>query len=390
MQAMNPILALERQCFFIGPQPFHASNGLPKWLPFQLGVHPLYAIPRLVMNEVVSSALDRAYALGSMLSTPLGESSLATTRMQEMIHGLTTALGRNLEGCSMLEVGAGSGGLMAALRDKGADVTGVEIGPQGKIGAERYGLRIVEQPFAAGLFEERFDAIYSYGCLEHLDDLDEFFVACRASLKEGGLMFHSVPNSAPLFEAGNLAHLAHEHINYFSPENGARLFESQGFTPAGAKVTKAGNELMLWGTLNSTSEPRWPSHAVASETVKLAGYARRLYDHTARVQEHLAALFDSGDSIGFYAGGYEYGFRMDGKNIRYFDGDAYKHGLAWLAGLPTIEAPEALVRDPVDHLVIFKPHYFNTIVEKLEAMNIGQTRFVNIASLMEGDQETGL
>jgi hypothetical protein len=80
---------------------------------------------------------------------------------------------------------------------------------------------------------------------------------------------------------------------------------------------------------------------------------------------------------------------MQGETIRYFDGDIYKHGMAWLAGLPPIEAPEALKRDPVDHLVIFKPHYFKDIVERLQAMSLGKTHFWNIASLREEDQGTG-
>ena len=74
---------------------------------------------------------------------------------------------------------------------------------------------------------------------------------------------------------------------------------------------------------------------------------------------------------------------MEGRTIRYFDGDVYKHGMAWLAGLPLIEAPEALQRDPVDHLVIFKPHYFKVIAERLKAMNIGKTQLWNVASLRE-------
>jgi len=385
---MRSILSLDQHCFCIGPQPPEGATELPRELPFRLGVHPRYAIPRLLLDELVSSALDRAYKRGSMLSTPLGESPLADSRMSEMIEGLAATLGRPLADCNLLEIGAGTGGLMSALRDRGAKVTGVEIGPQGKIGAERYGLVIVDRPFVPGLFDERFDAVYSYGCLEHLDDLDTFFSACRSSLREGGLMFHSVPNSELLFESGSLDHLAHEHINYFSAKNGIRLLQAQGFSPAGARYSRAGNELALWGVMNSSCETSWPSDALASETERLTDYANNLHECTARAQHRLEALVASGGSVGFYAGGYEYGFRMTGRNIRYFDGDTYKHGLVWLAGLPAIESPEDLRREPVDHLVIFKPHHFPAIVGTLQAMNIPKTRFWNIASFREEDPVT--
>jgi len=376
MEKMDPLLSLEKHCFYVGTQSHETS--LPAALPFHLGIHPRYAIPRLLMNPAISSALDLAYSLGSMASTPLGESPLASIRMNEMIDGLTKTLGKSIENCNLLEIGAGSGGLMVALKDKGASVTGVEIGPQGRIAAKKHGLKIVDAPFTSNLFNERFDVIYSYGCLEHLSDLDTFFAACRVSLKEGGLMFHSVPNSEYYFETGSLDHLAHEHLNYFSKENGVRLFEAQGFMSAGAKFTRAGNEMMLWGILNSSHQPHWPVDAVAFEKERLDGYAKLLYERMDRVQHNLTTLFASGESVGFYAGGYEYGVRMREHKPRYFDGDAYVHGKTWLAGLPPIEPPEAMLDNPVDHLVIFKPHYFNDIVSALQAMNITKPHFWNV------------
>ena len=385
MDEMHPILSLEDHCFFLGPKFPTATLGLPTALPFRLGIHPRYAIPRLIVDDKISSALDQAYATGSMLSTPLGDSPLATSRMNEIIDGLITILGRSLENYKILEIGAGAGGLMVALRDRGAEVTGVEIGPQGKVAAEKYSLRIIDQPFIPGLFNESFDVIYSYGFLEHLPDLDIFFSACRCSLKEGGLMFHVVPNSALHFESGSLDHLAHEHINYFTAENGIRLFEAQGFNPAGASFTPAGNDLMLWGILNSSYPPHWPSDASIHETELLDYYAKRLSDRRLSVQRHLEKLFDSNESVGFYAGGYEYGFRMQNHKIRYFDGDIYNHGKAWLAGLPQIEPPEALLDAPVDHMVVFKPHYFHVIADRLRALNIEDSRIWNIASFYENN-----
>jgi SAM-dependent methyltransferase len=385
MDKMYPILSLKDHCFFLGPKSPTSISGLPTALPFNLGIHPRYAIPRLIMDDKISSALDRAYAVGSMLSTPLGDSPLAISRMNEIIDGLTSVLGRTLESSSLLEIGAGAGGLMSALRDRGAEVAGVEIGPQGKVAAQKYGLRIIDQPFAPGIFNERFDVIYSYGCLEHLSDLDIFFSACRSSLKEGGLIFHVVPNSALHFESGSLDHLAHEHINYFTAENGIRLFEAQGFSPAGASFTPAGNELMLWGVLNSSYTPHWPTDASTHEAELLDYYAKRLSDRRLSIQRHLEKLFDSNESVGFYAGGYEYGFCMQKHEIRYFDGDIYNHGKTWLAGLPPIESPEALKHSPVDHIVVFKPHYFNVIAERLRALNIGDTRIWNIASFYDND-----
>jgi SAM-dependent methyltransferase len=272
---------------------------------------------------------------------------------------------------------------MAALRDRGAEVTGLEIGPQGKLAAKKYGLNIIDQPFVPGLFDDCFDVIYSYGCLEHLSDLDTIFSACRSNLKEGGMIFHVVPNSALHFESGSLDHLAHEHVNYFTAENGIRLFEAQGFSPAGASLTSAGNELMLWGVLNSSCQPHWPTDGLTHEAELLKYYAKLLSDRKLRIERHLKKLFDSKGSVGFYAGGYEYGYRVKNNKVRYFDGDIYNHGKVWLSGLPPIEAPEALLDKPVDHMVVFKPHYFDVIAKRLRDLNIRDLSIYNIATFYE-------
>ena len=50
-------------------------------MPFNLRVHPKYAIPALIVSEEIRTALENAYSTGSFASTPLGESSLASDRM---------------------------------------------------------------------------------------------------------------------------------------------------------------------------------------------------------------------------------------------------------------------------------------------------------------------
>lgn len=378
---MDEILRLDDHCFFVGPRPFLEQSDLPTSLPFSLGIHADFAIPMLRVTAEINVALDRAYARGSMASTPLGESDLSTGRMNEAIDGLVSVLHKDIKECSLLEIGSGAGGLMNALHQRGAKVTGLEIGPQGKMTAEKYGFRIVSKFFVPGVFDEKFDVVYSYGCVEHLPGLEAFFSASRSCLTEGGLMFHVVPNSEIFFEAGSLGHLVHEHINYLSPENGIRLFEAQGFKNVGAKLNRAGNELMLWGYFDSNAKPRSLADAVAPEAKKLATYAERLAKNDDAVMRGLQALIATGKSIGFYAGGFDYAWRLNDQAIRYFDGDSSKHGKCWLKGLGPIESPDALATKPVDHLVIFKPYLFNEITRGLSRLNLSSTKILSVSEL---------
>jgi len=378
---MDEILSLGEHCFFTGPRPLDERSDLPESLPFSLGVHPVFAIPMLRLTEDIVVALDKAYSRGSMASTPLGESNLSTRRMNEVIDGLVSLLHMDMKECSVLEIGSGAGGLMNALHQRGARVTGLEIGPQGKMTAEKYGFNVVQKLFVPGVFKERFDVVYSYGCVEHLPDLGAFFTACRSCLAEGGLMFHVVPNSELFFEAGSLGHLAHEHINYLSPESGSRLFEAQGFKNVGAKLNRAGNELMLWGYFDSKLKPRSLADSVASEAKKLANYAERLTKNDKAVVQGLQSIIASGGSIGFYAGGFDYAWRLNNQAIRYFDSDSSKHGKCWLRGLGPIESPDALVNKPIDNLVIFKPYLFDEITRGLSRLNLSSTKVWCVSEL---------
>jgi hypothetical protein len=199
----------------------------------------------------------------------------------------------------------------------------------------------------------------------HIAELDEIFEASRGHLEEGGVFFHVVPNSEFYFNAGNLSHLGHQHVNYFSAENGIRLLNSQGFVRASSGTSRAGNELFLWGFFESDANLNWPGNdpsILLKETAILRDYAQKLETPMNEILSKIRKMHTAGESIGFYAGGYEYSVLLDDiKGIRYFDGDPYKHGKVWLRGLASIEPPTNLVTKPVDNLIIFSSHYFTPI-----------------------------
>lgn len=380
---MNKILDIPDHPFFIGP--VEGSTGekynLPRSLPFALGVDERYAIPRLVMTDDIVNALDKAYAAGSMASTPLGESRLATDRMNEMIEKLISLYDGNIEGKKLLEIGCGNGELLHQLKLRGAVVTGLEIGPQAEIVEKRYGIPVIREVLKKDCLNEQFDCIFSYGCLEHIEQLENFFDASRSCLADNGLFFHSVPNSALSFDTLQADHLLHEHINYFTPENGERLLNAQGFRSARSCLTKNKNELMLWGYYDRSAVLSWPAHYADSETEMLKKYASGLGDKFASILKAVQTQVNSGRSVGFYAGGFEYGFYIQDRGIRYFDGDEFKHGKKWLLDLPVIEAPHDLASNPVDLLIVCKPHYFDPISKALTSVGFNHDRIANIEQI---------
>jgi SAM-dependent methyltransferase len=364
----EPILQLESHPFFVGPVT-SSSQAAYLTLPFHLGIDLKFAMPVQIVSDEIIQILDNTYSMGSMLSTPLGHSALSLGRLDEMLSILLSQFRGNVKDSKFLEIGCGSGDLLNELKIRGASVMGVEIGPQGNEGASKYGFPVIDKPFAPGLIHEKFDCIFSYGCLEHVTDLEDIFIAGRECLKEGGLFFHAVPNSEQFFSQATFDNLYHEHINYFGSENGARLFDFQGFQRTQHCTSDAGNDLYLWGYYDEKSVLRWPGddpRIILEESDTLRRYARMLSENTARITAVLNTILSAGESVGFYAGGFEYGVIVGNTgSIRYFDGDSYKHGAAWLPGLTPIESPHELKSNPVDHLIICKEHYFNAILKYL-------------------------
>ncbi|MEO8192477.1 MAG: class I SAM-dependent methyltransferase [Gemmatimonadales bacterium] len=92
----------------------------------------------------------------------------------------------------LLEIGAGTGSFLAAARDAGYDVWGVETSAAAVLHAQEvFGLtNVVQDSVPTERFEPAsFDVVYAWHVIEHVVDLDAFIGALRALLKPGGLLW---------------------------------------------------------------------------------------------------------------------------------------------------------------------------------------------------------
>mgnify|MGYP006269778963 CR=1 FL=1 len=136
--------------------------------------------------------------------------------------------------CAILEIGAGSGFMMDALKKSGfTHIYGVETSADAVRNAPRHvQSTIMNKPFNKKLFKRKFDFIYLLQTLDHIPNVSNFIADCYDLLNEGGyiLSFHHNVESLsakvigerhPIFDI--------EHTQLFSPQTSIALLEKNGF-----------------------------------------------------------------------------------------------------------------------------------------------------------------
>jgi SAM-dependent methyltransferase len=137
---------------------------------------------------------------------------------------------------SLLDVGCGTGEVLAAARDRGWTVQGVE--PE-RTAAEMAGTRGLDVAVAtleeSGLPEGSWDVVSAFHVLEHQPDSPGFLGVMARWARPGGLVAVEVPNFKSVQRRrlrerwGGLRPL--EHIVHFTPETLGRAFRAAGLEP---------------------------------------------------------------------------------------------------------------------------------------------------------------
>ena len=135
-------------------------------------------------------------------------------------------------GARVLDVGAGPGRLVAALRDAGYEATGIEPSRRSAALAHQAGLP-VQRCDLLEYADSRLDAAVMWHVLEHLDDPPTALVTVRGWLRPGGLLLVGVPNVASLqaeVAGEGWLHLdAPRHRIHFTADGLRRLLVRSGF-----------------------------------------------------------------------------------------------------------------------------------------------------------------
>jgi SAM-dependent methyltransferase len=137
-------------------------------------------------------------------------------------------------GGRLLDLGCGVGNFLAAARDAGFDVSGIELDQNALLFARKhYGLQNVSassaEEFRAANRTERFDVVTFFEVLEHQEDPQSFLNIAVDCLTRDGYIALSVPNRNRWQKGFESLDYPPNHLTRWSPTALRNLLERNGF-----------------------------------------------------------------------------------------------------------------------------------------------------------------
>jgi SAM-dependent methyltransferase len=134
----------------------------------------------------------------------------------------------------LLDMGCGTGNFLAAARDAGFDVTGIEPNQNAvHFAQEHYGLKsvlaILPSDFQKAHPRENFDLVTFFEVLEHQGDPQAFLDIAKALLRDDGFVALSVPNRNRWQIGADPLDYPPNHLTRWSPAALRNFLESNGF-----------------------------------------------------------------------------------------------------------------------------------------------------------------
>lgn len=377
--------------FDIGPKNHIRKFDLPEFSEFGLCFDHKYSLVMQQGNKKVERFLMKAYKLGSMLSTPLGEGSFGDLWARDVISAIKESLkenGLSVKKCNFLEIGCGNGYLLYLLKKMGAKrCVGIEPGPQGRTGAKKYKIDILPAFLNRDLLDKDFDFVYSHGVLEHVRNLKSFMKDLKGYIKENGIFFAAVPNCENKFKLGDVSFLAHEHWNYFTPGSLGYLLSMAGIENLNYKAAGFGGMIYAWGNVtNAKVSLRRPDFK--KERMNAFLYVKKIGRNLRFLQNRINEAENKCRTIGIYGLSVNLAALLRWKHKpRFFDADKAKQGQYFSGLSQPVERVENLIKSPVNELWISPVDHDRAIRHFLNnklKINLVKTRVISLKALYEG------
>ncbi len=270
-------------------------------------------------------------------------------------HDFVTRL--ELAGRRVIEIGCGDGNYLGILRELGVQATGIEPSAGFRTLAEAAGNEVLAGYVTAAraIPGAPYDAFAAREVLEHVPDPNDFLTGVRRSLTDDGVGIVEVPSLEQALEHARFYDFFRDHVNYFTVGTLARALERNGFLVL--EITRGMGGEYLQALVRVDAGRGFEALQGAVDTV--ADELRRLLADQAARGGRAAAWGSGAKGLACLA-------QSGAEGIAYVvDSDPRKQGrITPVTHLPVV-APERLLEDPVDLVVVTALAYRQEIVAEL-------------------------
>jgi SAM-dependent methyltransferase len=352
------------------------GNGLPDSLPFALDVDNVTGTLIQAPAEEVRNVVSRAYQKGAIFSGMMDECGIGKEYAEDFLSFLKRSLANRFEGERVLEIGCGTGYLLHRLRLLGADVLGIEPGPQGQEGSKRFQIPIIRDFFPSSRITEKFDIIILFAVMEHAPSSSDFLSSLSKFLSTGGRIVISVPDCEPYMKSGDISILTHEHWNYYTETTLRNSIRKYTGLDVVAERSSFGG--VLHTIAHESASVPVTSSVRTDEAIQIAHEFRRLARISVlRFLRYFKEANAKGHSVGVYVPARAINAlsiirdTVDLSKVRFFDDNNVLHGTYFPGFAIPIESQEELISTPTDRVLIMSRSFGQRIADTLRR-SIGQ------------------
>ncbi|MDH3579118.1 MAG: class I SAM-dependent methyltransferase [Hyphomicrobiales bacterium] len=287
-----------------------------------------------------------------------------------------------LKGKHVLEIGCGKGEFLLELCGLD-DSTGLGIDPgyrEDRVAGKTSGkVDFIVDFFGPAYNELEADIILCRHTLEHICPVRDFVADIRQMVgdRRDVLVFFETPDAERVLAEGAFWDIYYEHCSYFSAGTHARLFRRQGFDVTEVDLVYDRQYIVQYARpAEGVSEPRLP---LENDLGRMKELAAAFPGRVTQIQAHWRDLVTSasaeGKHVAIWGGGSKgvsfvttLGLRTEVRSV--VDINPYKQGKFLPGSGHRVIAPQALVDDPPDIVIVMNPVYVDEISEQLRGLGI--------------------
>jgi SAM-dependent methyltransferase len=324
---------------------------------------------------------------------------------QNFMRRLAEELWRKYElkpGDTVIEVGSSDGGQLSYFKKLGARVLGFELSTPLAQMARQQDIPVVQQEFGESSARDippellPVQVIVTTYTFDHMPDPIGFLKSASSVLDpERGLLVIEVHDLETIIERREFCLFAHEHPGYYSAATMQMVMDRAGFDLIDVNFIpepeRRGNSLLVVGALKGS---RWSAAAVPPIPIETSALEKVCLQFGKSVSDSLDGLRrfvelkrDSGVRLAGYGAGGRGVMTLAamGRTDQFeyvCDKNASFHGLYTPGSHLPIHAPEHLLDNPVDEVIVFSFGYFNEIADELREFTAGGGKLTSLLDIL--------